>query len=99
MNRLQTAQKQLTESLAALESAVEQAQNSTALVAAGNDVDTANAGRSEAPRHPAHLAPAIDIGKLSKDLTAIEADLETAIKMIANLTASGLSSGRDTDSL
>ena len=99
MNRLQTAQKQLTESLAALESAVEKAQKSTALAAAGNDVDTANADRSEASRHSAHPAPAIDIGKLSQDLTAIEADLETAMRMIANLTASGLSSGRDTDSL
>ena len=96
MNRLQNAQKQLAESLAALESAVEQAQNSTALAATGNGVDTANADRSDAPAHP---APAIDIGKLSQDLTAIEADLETAMKMIANLTASGLSSGRDKDSL
>ena len=96
MNRLQNAQKQLAESLAALESAVNQAQNSTALDATGNGADTANADRSDAP---AHLAPAIDIGKLSQDLTAIEADLETAMKMITNLTASGLSSGRDKDSL
>lgn len=96
MNRLQNAQKQLAESLAALESAVEQAQNSTALAAAGNSADTANADRSDAPTHS---APAIDIGKVSQDLTAIEADLETAMKMIANLTASGLSSGRDKDSL
>ena len=95
MNRLQNAQKQLTDSLAALESAVEQAQNSSAFAAAGNGADTANADRSDAPTHP---APAIDIGKLSHDLTAIEADLETAMKMIANLAASGLSSGRDKDS-
>ena len=40
MNRLQNAQKQLAESLAALESAVEQAQNSTALAATGNGADT-----------------------------------------------------------
>ena len=92
MNRLQNAQKQLAESLAALESAVHQAQNSTALDATGNGADTANADRSDAP---AHLAPSIDIGKLSQDLTAIETDLETAMKMIANLTASGLASGRD----
>ena len=96
MNRLQNAQKQLAESLAALESAVEQAQNSTALAATGNGAGTADADRSDAPTHP---APAIDIGQLSQDLTAIEADLETAMKMIANLTASGLSSGRDKDSL
>ena len=99
MNRLQNAQKQLAESLAALESAVEQAKNSTALAAAGNGADTANADRSDSPTHSAHPAPAIDIGKLSQDLTAIEADLETAMKMIANLTASGLLSGRDKDSL
>ena len=99
MNRLQNAQKQLAESLAALESAVEQAQNSTALAAAGIGVDTANADRSDAPTHSAYSAPAIDIGKLSQDLTAIEQDLETATRMIANLTASGLLSGRDKGSL
>jgi len=99
MNRLQNAQKQLAESLAALESAVEQAQNSTALAAAGNGADTANADRSDVPNHSAHPAPSIDIVKLSQDLTAIEAALETAMNMIANLTASGLSSGRDKDSL
>ena len=99
MNRLQNAQKQLAESLAALESAVEQAQNSTARAAATNAADSAIADGSVAPTHSAHLAPAIDIGKLSQDLTAIEADLETAVQMIANLTASGLSSGRDKDSL
>ena len=99
MNRLQNAQKQLAESLAALESAVEQAQNITAFAAAGNGADTANADRSDAPTHSAHPSSAIDIGKLSQDLTAIEADLETAMKIIANITASGLSSGRDKDSL
>ena len=95
MNRLQNAQKQLAESLAALESAVEQAQNLTVLAAA----DTANADRSDAPTHSAYSAPAIDIGRLSQDLTAIEQDLETAMRMIANLTASGLLSGRDKGSL
>ena len=99
MNRLQNAQKQFVESLAALESAVEQAQNSTARAAATNAADFAIADGSAAPTHSAHPAPAIDIGKLSQDLTAIEADLETAVQMIANLTASGLSSGRDKDSL
>ena len=98
MNRLQNAQKQLAESLAALESAFKQAQNSAALAATGNAADTANADRSDALAHSSHLAPAIDIGKLSQDLMAIEADLETAMKMIANLTASSLSSGRDKDS-
>ena len=96
MNRLQNAQKQLTESLAILESAVELTQNSTALAATGNVAGTFDADRSGAPAHP---APAIDIAKLSRDLRAIEADLETAMKMIANLTASGLPSGQDKDSL
>ena len=99
MNRLQNAQKQLAESLAALESAVEQAQNSTVLAAAGNVVDTVNADRSDAPVHSAHQTQAIDVGKLSQDLSAIEADLETAMKMIANLTTSGSSVGRDKGSL
>ena len=96
MNRLQNAQKQLAESLEVLESAVELAQNSTAPAAAGNVAGTLDVDRSVAP---AHSARAIDITKLSQDLTAIEADLETAMKMIANLTASGLSSGQDKDSL
>ena len=96
MNRLHNAQKQLAESLAALESAVEQAQNSTALIATGNGAGTVDADGLDAP---AHTALAIDIAKLSQDLTAVEADLETALKLIANLTASGLSSGQDRDSL
>ena len=96
MNRLQNAQKKLAESLAVLESAVELAQNSTSLAATENVAGTFDADRSGAPTHQ---APAIDITKLSQDLTAIEADLETAMKMIANLTASGLSSGQDKDSL
>ena len=96
MSRLQNAQKQLAESLAALESAVEQAQNSNALTATSNGAGTVDADSSDAPTHP---ALAIDIAQLSQDLTAVEADLETALKMIANLTASGLSSGEDKDSL
>ena len=96
MNRLQHAQKHLTESLAALESAVEKVQNSTTLSATGNGADTAGADR---PDTPGHLAPAMDTVRLSKDIMAIEADLETALKMIANLTASGLSSGQDKDSI
>ena len=85
MNRLQNAQKQLAESLATLESAVDQAQNSAA--------------HADGSVAPAHSAPAIDIDQLSQDLTAIEADLETAMKMIADLTAAGLSSGNNKDSL
>ena len=96
MNRLHNAQKQLAESLAALESAVEQAQNSTALVSTGNGGGTVDADSSGAQ---AHQESAIDIAQLSQDLTAIETDLETAMKMIANLTASGLSSGQDKDSV
>ena len=96
MNRLQNAQKQLAESLAVLESAVELAQNSTALATTSNVAGTFDADRSGALAHP---APAIDIARLSRDLTAIEADLETAMKMIAKLTAAGLSSGQDKDSV
>ena len=96
MNRLQNAQKQLAESLAILESAVELAQNSTARAATVNGAGTVDADKLGAPAHPAQ---SIDISRLSKDLTAIEADLETAMKMIGNLTASGLSSGRDKDRL
>ena len=98
MNRLQNAHKQLAESLAVLESAVKQAQNSTVLAPTGIVADTANADRSDGAAHSTHPAPAIDIGKLSQDLMAIEADLEKAMKMIANLTASSLSSGRDKES-
>ena len=96
MNRLQNAQKQLAESLAALESAVDLVQNSSARSATVNGAGTVDADMSDAPAHP---APAIDIAQLSQDLTAIEADLETAMKMIANLTASGLSSVQDKDSI
>ena len=96
MNRLQNAQKQFAESLVALESAVEQAQNSTTLAATGKVAGTSDANGSNPSAHP---APVIDIAQLSQDLTAIEADLEKAMKMIANLTASGLSSGQNKDSL
>ena len=96
MNRLQNAQKQLADSLAALETAVEQAETLTKLAVVSNGATTVDADRSDAP---AHSVPAIDMDQLSQDLSAIEADFETAMKMIANLTASGLSSGRDKDSL
>ena len=87
MNRLQNAQKLLAESLAALESAVDQAQSSAALAETGNDSGKA----------PVETAPAIDFSQLSQDLSAIETDLETAMKMIAGLKASGLSSGAGKD--
>ena len=95
MNRLQNAQKLLAQSLAALESAVEQTRNSISLAATGNNAGTVDADRPDAP---AHLAPAIDIDQISQDLTAIEADLETAMKMIDNLTVSVLSSGKEKES-
>ena len=87
MNRLQNAQKLLAESLAALESAVDQAQSSAAVVATGKGSGT----------RPVETEPAIDISQLSQDLSAVETDLETAMKMIADLTASGLSSGAGKD--
>ena len=96
MNRLKNAQKQLAQSLAALESVVEQAQNSTTFAVTSDSAGTADADRSHAPKHSAQ---AIDIDQLSQDLTAIEADLETAMKMIDNLMAPVLSSGQDKDSL
>ena len=96
MNRLQNAQKQLALSLTALESAVEQAQNSTAFSSTGNSAGTADADRPDTLTHP---VPLIDKAQLSRDLTAIEADLETAMKMIDNLIAPVLSSGQDKDSL
>ena len=96
MNRLQNARKQLAESLAALESAVELAQRSNYLTPSGNGAGTVETVGSDAPAHPAAV---IDTSKLSQDLTAIEADLEIAITMIANLKSSGLSLGQDKDSL
>ena len=100
MNRLQNAQKQLAESLAALESAVERTKNFADFSASGNGTDIANSNaNAEGSDALAHPASAIDLGQLSQDLTAIEADLETAINMIGNLTASGSSSGRDEGSL
>ena len=96
MTRLKNAQKQLAQSLAALESVVEQAQNSITFAVTYNSAGTADADRSHAVKHSAQ---AIDIDQLSQDLTAIEADLETAMKMIDNLMAPVLSSGQDKDSL
>ena len=75
MNRLQNAQKLLGDSLAALESAVAQTQLSTSPVG-NNDCNDGLA-----------TTPSMDIGQLSQDVTAIEADLDKAIQMLAELTA------------
>jgi hypothetical protein len=75
MNRLQNAQKLLGDSLAALESAVTQTQLSTSPVG-NNDGDDGLA-----------TTPSMDLGQLSQDVTAIEADLDKAIQMLAELTA------------
>ena len=75
MNRLQNAQKLLGDSLAALESAVVQTQLSTSPV--GND--DGNDGLA--------TTPSMDLGQLSQDVTAIEADLDKAIQMLSELTA------------
>ena len=76
MNRLQNAQKLLGDSLAALESAVAKTQLSTSQAGASDD----GSGGST-------ITPIMDLGKLSQDVTAIEADLDKAIQMIAELTA------------
>ena len=94
MNRLENAQKQLAESLSALESAVEQAQNSPAHTVTSNGVSKVHV--ESADKQP-QSASAIDMSKLSQEFTAIEADLEKAIQMIANITALGLSTGQDHD--
>ena len=75
MNRLQNAQKLLGDSLAALESAVAQTQLSTSPV--GNDDSDDGLATT----------PSMDLGQLSQDVTAIEADLDKAIQMLAELTA------------
>jgi hypothetical protein len=75
MNRLQNAQKLLGDSLAALESAVAQSQLSTSRI--GNN--DGNDGLA--------ATPSMDLGQLSQDVTAIEADLDKAIQMLAEFTA------------
>ena len=84
MNRLQNAQKLLGNSLAALESAVAQSQLSTSKAgASGDNIDDRNNDGSGGLA----ATPTMDIGKLSQDVMAIEADLDKAIQMIAELTA------------
>ena len=82
MNRLQNAQKLLGDSLAALESAVAQTQLSTSPVgdndANSHDGNDGNDGLS--------TTPSMDIGQLSQDVIAIEADLDKAIQILAELT-------------
>ena len=92
MNRLQNAQKKLAESLTALESAVKSSQSANILAAAGNNAGTADVDVSDVP---VHRSSAIDTNQLSQDLAVIEADLEKAMKMIADLMVSDLSSSRD----
>ena len=75
MNRLQNAQKSLVDSLAALESAVVRTQPS--ISQAGNNVGSGGVAAT----------PRTDLGQLSQDVTAIEADLDKAIQMLAELTA------------
>ena len=94
MNRLQNAQKLLTQSLAALESAVEQTEIQFPL----SRLATALLLTMPIGLMPTHLAPGIDMGPILQDLAAIEADLETAMKMIDNLTVSVLSSGKEKES-
>jgi hypothetical protein len=84
MNRLQNAQKLLGNSLAALESAVAQSQLSTSQ--AGATDDNSHNGSDDGSGGLA-ATPTMDLGKLSQDVTAIEADLDKAIRMIAELTA------------
>ena len=76
MNRLQNAQKSLVDSLAALESAVAQTQSSISPAGASDDGSDGVA-----------TMPSMDLGQLSQDVTAIEADLDRAIQMLAELTA------------
>jgi hypothetical protein len=83
MNRLQNAQKLLGDSLAALESAVAQTQLSTSPV--GNNDDNSHDGNDD--NDGLATTPSMDLGQLSQDVTAIEADLDKAIQMLAELTA------------
>ena len=76
MNRLQNAQKSLVDSLAALESAVAQTQP---LISPAGASDDGIGGVA--------ATPSMDFGQLSQDVTAIEADLDKAIQMLAELTA------------
>ena len=80
MNRLQNAQKSLLDSLAALESAVVQTQLSTSPV--GNNDDNSYDGNDGSA-----TTLSMDLGQLSQDVTAIEADLDKAIQMLAELIA------------
>ena len=80
MNRLQNAQKLLAESLDSLESAILQCQKSASQFGAAKDL-AGGTGLVDLPG-----SAAIDLGHLSKEVIAIEADIATAIQMIADLT-------------
>ena len=78
MNRLYNAQKSLAESLAALESAVLRNQN----LAGQSDTSgvlSETADLSATPAMP-------DLSQLSREVAAVEGDLETAIRMISEVT-------------
>ena len=77
MNRLNNAQKSLAESLVALESVVLHSQNLFSQSDAIGVVDEI-AGLTAA-------AAVVDLGQLSHEVAAIEADLATAIRMIAEM--------------
>jgi len=81
MTRLENAQKLLAESLAALESAVQQSQQ------ASGPPDATPNSMSGADG----TAPPIDVARLSQEVAAIEADLDSAIKIITRLTAANSS--------
>ena len=83
MNRLQNAQKLLGDSLSALESAVAQTQLSISPV--GNNDDNSHDGNDG--NDGLATTPSMDLGQLSQDVKAIEADLDKAIQMLAELTA------------
>ena len=78
MNRLYNAQKSLAESLAALESAVLLTQNLTGQPDTSGDLSES----AELASNPEML----DLSQLSQEVAAVEADLETAIRMIAEVT-------------
>lgn len=81
MNRLYNAQKSLAESLAALESAVLRNQD----FAGQSDTSGVLSETADLSATPAML----DLSQLSREVAAVEGDLETAIRMIAEVTERG----------
>ena len=78
MNRLYNAQKSLAESLAALESAVLRNQN----LAGQSDTSGVLSETADLSATPVML----DLSQLSREVAAVEGDLETAIRMISEVT-------------